>query len=123
MVKTLTNSWATTYRYHEAQLLTCVFGCRSRHDDLKHYISCSKVWPLIEEATRVPYARVLSERLGIVSPNPIFLKQIGVAFTIYHTLRNKHSGAIALAHARNDFSTVRILALGIGRVAARDFML
>ena len=49
-LRSLCNGWATSYRYHEAILLPCLFGCcmlgpidirrKSCNDEMSHYMSC-----------------------------------------------------------------------------------
>ena len=40
VIKTLANSWASSYRYHEKIKLPCLFGCTHGIDSLQHYTSC-----------------------------------------------------------------------------------
>ena len=43
-VKTIVNSWSTSYRYHETVRLPCIFGCEGCRDDLEHYLFCDTLW-------------------------------------------------------------------------------
>jgi hypothetical protein len=43
-IKTITNSWSTSNRYHETIRLPCIFGCEGAKDTLKHYLSCDILW-------------------------------------------------------------------------------
>ena len=58
VLKTIVNSWTSSYRYHESVLLECVFGCHllhplppgaAYHDSLEHYLVCKKLWRIIED--------------------------------------------------------------------------
>ena len=40
VVKTWTNSWATSDRYQEPEVLPCLFGCTGEEDVLEHYLVC-----------------------------------------------------------------------------------
>ena len=40
VIKTWSNGWATSSRYHEGLILPCLFGCKSCIDCLEHYIQC-----------------------------------------------------------------------------------
>ena len=75
VVKTIVNSWSTSYRYHERAKLKCVFGCALIHpsrpgvksiDCLSHYIVCKRLRCLLEDlfGTCLPSSR--AERLGLV---------------------------------------------------------
>jgi hypothetical protein len=41
---TVLNAWTTSGRAHESKRLSCLFGCDSAQDELKHYIQCPKLW-------------------------------------------------------------------------------
>ena len=56
VIKTVANSWTTSYRYHEHVLLDCVFGCHkmrplrkgaTHRDTLSHYLVCPRLWSMI----------------------------------------------------------------------------
>ena len=43
----LGNSWSTSTRYHQNQLLPCVFGCSEARDSLAHYVVCPRLKRLV----------------------------------------------------------------------------
>ena len=60
-IKTLTNGWTTSVRMHELVPLTCLLGCAPSQrllatrqfpdagkDDTEHYLTCPRLWQLIE---------------------------------------------------------------------------
>ena len=102
VVKTILNSWATSHRYHEKVLLLCIMGCKNRRDELEHYMRCPVLWRIVAESTRAPVCNTCAGRMGFSSelaPESnigsgqlkLHLKQLGIAYTVYHTLRNANS--------------------------------
>ena len=93
VLKTLTNAWATTSRYHEDDRWPCIFGCECESDSLKHYLSCDPLWTLC-----ISHAGLGSEmlqlspshRLCLSNPSPDSVKVCGMACWLYHALKIGH---------------------------------
>jgi len=47
VIKTWSNSWATTHRFHESGRLPCLLGCPDEPDSLDHYAFCVRMQELI----------------------------------------------------------------------------
>ena len=120
-VKTLSNAGTTAARYHTPEPLPCIFGCRGRPDDLRHYISCKILWPLIARFANRPFHQVLACRIGLQAPEIRNLKMLGVAFTIYHAVKRSHLQTVHAAIASREFSSFPAVAEDIAIVACRDF--
>ena len=46
VIKCWTNAWASSFRYHEVNLLPCLFGCKDCRDELNHYLQCPHLFAL-----------------------------------------------------------------------------
>ena len=88
IIKTWTNSWATSHRMHECTLLPCLFGCEGREDSLNHYVMCplllgllelikpeTSVWPLV--------------RWGLKQPTRESLLSVACVFSSYHACKRR----------------------------------
>jgi len=62
-------------------------------------------------------------RLGLVDPSQLRMKQLGVAFTTYHTLKHAHSELIVQSVASRNFDAVLGKAREIALAAAISFSL
>ena len=110
VIKTWCNSWSTSYRYHEDNLLPCLLGCPSRPDDLSHYICCPHVWSTVGDCfPQLELASPLA-RLGVESPSRERLITLAGIFQAYHgTKLNTNivaSVPIPFAAARQNFTKV-----------------
>ena len=66
VIKTYTNSWATSTRYHEKVRETCIFGCLAS-DCLSHYFRCEYLWHQLTDVTGTCTGNNdVAARLGIV---------------------------------------------------------
>lgn len=111
VLKTWTNGWATSHRFHEANLLKCIFGCRqSCPDSLTHYLWCPRLWaPIFQRSVQIGESiasDTLLERLCIVSPTLTRIRSLVCAFLSYHALRLDYSGRVGDAQNSQDFSEV-----------------
>ena len=86
-MKTWSNSWSTSYRYHEARRLPCLFGCPGEPDSLSHYCQCSVMRSLILETLGQPEDWNGLDQLGIAHPSRNSLKCIACMFYAYHALK------------------------------------
>ena len=88
VIKTWTNAWATSYRYHEGIKLPCLFGCSNSRDDQGHYFNCPHIfalWKFIaSEVDSDPLVR-----WGLVLPSNSSFLQIACVFSAYHAVRRE----------------------------------
>ena len=80
IIKTWSNGWATSSRYHEGVILPCLFGCKACTDNLQHYMQCPHLFALwtflAGDISSDPLVR-----WGLIGPEPNdFLKIAAVFF-------------------------------------------
>jgi hypothetical protein len=116
-IKTLTNGWATSSRYHEPVLHRCLFGCRDNpagnKDCLKHYLYCWPLWSAIQDVSGIrvscnPLLVPPISRLGITNPSLQCILLHALAFRIYHSFKNDHLAQILVARNLGDYSEIMI---------------
>ena len=105
-IKTYTNGWCTTHRFHESVRLPCIFGCQGPIDTLAHYATCSRLWLVVGRHSRVNSGNSVLMRLGIQEPSPQHFKDLAVAFTVYHALKLGHRELVNTAVDDNNFREV-----------------
>ena len=52
-VKTWCNAWTTSARMHDAQQMSCLFGCEGESDNIQHYLRCERLWNPIFQRLRI----------------------------------------------------------------------
>ena len=53
LVKTWTNSWTTSERYHDDKMNACLFGCVPEGSDaFGHYLRCPRLWKIIASSKK-----------------------------------------------------------------------
>ena len=87
VIKCWVNGWATSQRYHEDNLLPCLFGCSGCVDSLSHYLQCPALLALwrflaLGNASEDPLVR-----WGLIHPNKVTLLYISCIFSGYHAVR------------------------------------
>ena len=87
VLKTWINGWATSYRFHEAKLLPCLFGCQDCKDNLEHYLMCPHVYALTSYLTEGVSDLPLI-RWGLQYPSKINHAVISCIFSGYHAVRS-----------------------------------
>jgi len=99
VLRTWSNSWSTSYRYHESRLLPCLLGCPGMADNMKHYPCC----PLIQEYVSAVFGRSLFQecldRFGTTALEPAALRQVTCIYYAYHVVKF-HPG-ICTTHTRD----------------------
>ena len=87
-VKTWSNGWATSSRYHEGVILPCMFGCKSCIDNLQHYLQCPHLFALWSflagDISSDPLVR-----WGLIEPESNDFLQIACVFSGYHAIRRE----------------------------------
>ena len=97
IIKTLTNSWCTSSRFHEEKRLECIFGCEDRDDSLEHYLDCGVLWPIITSCARLgkEWLEVgTAMKLGLQNPTKILVSLTMVAHRVYHKMRFQYTSVI-----------------------------
>ena len=127
--KTWSHSWASTERYHEEYVLSCIFGCGGC-DNLRHYLLCDVLWTLVIgcAAPRVHYLLpdVQSElipafRACLLNADKTSLVLLSLAFKLYHALKLDHRRLVDTAFAREDFDDVIATSLDLIEFFLLDF--
>ena len=112
-VKTVTNAWATSHRYHEHVRLGCVFGCGGADDTLSHYLSCPVLWDLVGDSFPPPDSTSPIDRICLRSPTKHRVVQLFCAYHIYHCIKISER----LLVDSSDFPRIRSAAAQAGRAA------
>jgi hypothetical protein len=88
MLQTVLNAWTTSGRARESKRFTCLFGCDSAQDELKHYIQCPKLWSSIY--SRLPDAATdnVLQRLNLGNIVLVGFSAMAIAFEVYHIIKN-----------------------------------
>ena len=87
VLKTWSNSWSTSHRYHEERRFPCLFGCPGQQDDLTHYAFCSNIHCIICRCVSQPESWNECHNLGIANPSRIGLRCIACTFYVYHAVK------------------------------------
>ena len=105
ILKTWTNAWCTTTRFHETHLWPCIFGCSDCEDSLKHYLNCPHFWSGVcsREWAHVDPA----VRLGLERPTGLRLRLVVAASRVYHTIKFSHRADVESAISSGNFEKVR----------------
>jgi hypothetical protein len=87
VLRTWSNSWSTSYRYHESRRLPCLLGCCGMPDCISHYSSC----PLIHEYVSAAFGPSLSpeclKNFGTSARNLDALRQVACIYYAYHVVK------------------------------------
>ena len=126
-VRSLCNGWATSYRYHEAILLPCVFGCNLMcpinlnadmpRDEFKHYLGCPILWRIVADITGERNADIPT-RLGVGRGGGVL--SIIVAHHVYHFIRMSKRAEILAMRSRRQMEHLQTSAFNFGQAAYRD---
>ena len=108
LLKTWTNGWATSERFHEVVILPCIFGCGG-HDSLAHYLSCQHLWSLLLSQRNAHTAALThspSQRACLCNVCKWSIVNCWVAFQAYHALKIDHRDVVYAAVESGDFHGV-----------------
>ena len=90
ILKTWTNSWATSHRMHETTWLPCLFGCQEAEDSFNHYVHCPFWFALLIKLHPDSCSTLPLVRLGLISPKLDSLLSVACSFAGYHAMRRYH---------------------------------
>ena len=85
VMKTWSNSWATSHRFHEKTRLPCLFGCSGGLDSMQHYAFCEFIASICTSQPGDSQCFCCS-LLGLEDPTPINLKGVAAMFYAYHSV-------------------------------------
>ena len=92
VMKTWSNAWSTSHRYHEGKILPCMFGCHGCKDTLNHYLQCPHLFALwrylVEGTNEMPLIR-----WGLIHPDKHTFHSIACVFSGYHAIRHEFRSA------------------------------
>jgi len=87
VLRTWSNSWSTSYRYHETHRLPCLMGCPGKPDSISHYACC----PLIHEYVSAFFGHSLFPEclkcFGTTARDPDALRQVACVYYAYHVVK------------------------------------
>jgi len=126
-LRSLVNSWTTSYRFHEPVLLSCVFGCSrlgpfprnhlNCRDELSHYLVCRPLWQMVSEIINIDMTIMKSpERLGV--GRVCNVEGIVMAHHMYHFVKHSRWDDVVRCRTLVDIERLREAAFRFG-VAAR----
>ena len=93
-VKTISNAWCTSSRFHEERPLGCIFGCECARDETRHYLCCPVLGAIVCDALDVSESDHLRARRSVLIAMGLQpISRLGVFFTymsytLYHTRKN-----------------------------------
>jgi hypothetical protein len=111
VIKTISNSWTTSARFHDGKLEHCCFGCRGARDDLAHYLCCCRLWTEVDIATGVDeddLPDTAAQRMLLFGPSLVRARRLVVAYSVYHALKNGHLVTIQHAASSGDYGDVLV---------------
>jgi len=77
VIKTWSNAWATTHRFHESGRLPCLLGCPNEPDSLDHYAFCTRMQGIIQALFGTPFQNLGPCITAPTEPSPWELGSIG----------------------------------------------
>ena len=86
VLKTWSNAWATSHRFHESRRLPCLFGCHNKPESLNHYAFCPYIKSTVEQHNSVCNELSAECLLGLSDPSIIRLKRVAAMFYAYHAV-------------------------------------
>ena len=129
VLKTWSNSWASTERYHEDSILGCVFGCGG-HDNLKHYLVCDVLWTLVIGISFphiaylcpcVPPILLPAYRACFHNADKMTIILLALAFKTYHAIKMDYRHLIDSAFLNHNFDEVLSTCIDLIKLFSLDF--
>ena len=123
VLPSLVNSWTTSYRFHEAVLLPCVFGCSLQfhkkvdatlsRDELAHYLVCNPLWRMASHILNQDFCCLRPpDRLGV--GKVCKFEGIVLAHQIYHYVKLSRYNEIVSCRSYSDIDKIREAAFRFG---------
>ena len=124
VIKTLTNSWCTSSRFHEDNLLPCIFGRFNASDTVEHYLSCDCLWTTIASCANLSaawFCNDIGTQLELQNANHHSLKILCVSFRLYHAIKMGYYDLVLEAQASGIFDKIQLLAFELGNLLCCEF--
>ena len=89
VLKTWSNAWCTSGRFHEEVRLPCLLGCAGATDEQAHYCMCPYLYA-IQKYLWQPIGTISEDpicRLGLRDPTSDSLLAVTCTFSAYHNLK------------------------------------
>ena len=119
VLKTWLNGWATSTRYHEPVIHSCLWGCPGGLPDATaHYISCPRLWKSIQAAIKEIVPNDPLDRLALVNATDANLRNLCVAYHAYHTFKLEYLDEVLDCRARSDTPRLAALSKRVVRASA-----
>ena len=80
---------------------------------------CPRLWRVVRSQTPNAAGPSLLARLGLVPPSAEALKDIGIAFTVYHAIKLSEPELAKRSRATRDFAQLAAAAQAHAAIAAR----
>ena len=122
-IKSFANSWCTSYRFHEAERLPCIFGCTRCKDEFAHYLTCDPLDTVVTSSLCLPALALSTSplpNLGFFGQRRNNIIKIVIKFKVYHALRNEYSSLIDGAIRKDDFNDLLVQAWRLAIVFAGE---
>ena len=123
VIKSFTNSWITSHRFHEDKRWPCIFGCEGGLDTFEHYLGCDPLWTILVSCAGLGTAALHDspvQRLGLANPTKQRFILITLASRCFHGIRMNHSAQVDLAIRERDFSNVQTLLLELALIHFKE---
>ena len=98
VLRTWSNSWSTSYRYHESRLLPCLLGCPGMADNMVHYARCPRIHEYVSAVFGHSLFQECLDSFGTTAQEPDALRQVTCIYYAYHVVKF-HPG-ICTTHTR-----------------------
>ena len=126
VLKSWINSWYTPTRITGGHVFKCIFGCEDGQDELGHYLICDVLWTIIIGHSTSCLAELCCPSrkrlcLDIDSQGSSSccdahaLRQLAIAYQLYHFLAKGHSHLVLEAERSGDYSDVHSIACDVVR--------
>ena len=136
VLKTLLNSWFTSYRMHEGSPLPCIFGCGSdagnsvlakwpietgdATDTTAHYLCCPILLDIIAEASGRWWTPPVADLVCCDKAGTSLDTAVELMYTLYHTIKIGNRALVDKSVSSKSFADLRIFALCIARANFQD---
>ena len=87
VLKTWTNSWATSLRFHDDKRLPCLLGCDCARDKVEHYVVCGRIHSAVDNMVVKPSDDVSFADFGVARPSEFALRCTACTFYAYHAVK------------------------------------
>ena len=116
-IKKYCNAPATTTRYHEDVIYTCIFGCVECQDTILHYMHCPRLWAAVSSRTTGAPSSNHLQRLGLLEDTEatleLRLRRLSVAYSVYHAIKITNTSMICQTNHTTNYNQDHINKLAL----------